>query len=176
MNRTIIAAILLLGPRFAFARYFDTLLSDPLHPAVSATVLYTSQARPDGGSLDVATIYHVGNPDDTFLPKFILDLGIKPISWTLLEIGGGGNIQTGFVKFGTSINVAPALLGPIATGLRKKGGNYATAANLLVSPDGAGVKLGLGWKTTVIDNGGFLPVNKLRYPPRYGVGYCYKFK
>lgn len=176
MKRTTIAALLLLGPRFAFARYFDTILSDPMHPAISATALFTSRLKADGGEAAVATVYHKGDPNDTFLPKAVLDLGVDPISWTLLELGGGANTQTAFGTVGTSVNVSPAVLGPLASYLRSKGGNYATAGDLIVAKDGSGVKLGAGWKATVIDNGAFLRFNQLRFPPRYGVGYCYKFK
>lgn len=176
--RKLIAAFLLIAAiaQPAPARYFDTILSDPLHPALSATVLYTSRAKIDGGEMTAAAVYHKGDPNETWLPKFALDLGVQPISWTLAEFGAGGNTKSGFVTGGSSVNVAPAVLGPAATALRNRGGNYAVAADLLVAKDGSGVKLGFGWKATVIDNGGFLRFNQIRFPPRYSVGYCYKFK
>ncbi len=176
MKSLIAAVALLLAAAPAKASpYFDTVFRDPAHPKISAALLYTPRFDFDGGVSDVAVIYHKGDPANTVWPKALLDMGIPPVSWSLLELGAGGNRQTGFVHFGTSVNVAPTLLGPLASGLKGLGGKAAVAGNLLVAPNGGGVKLSLGWKANAVEDGAIVRFNRLRFPPRYGVGYTYQF-
>lgn len=168
-------ALICFGSNAYAGPYFDTFFRDPSHPKISAQILYTSRFDFDGGVSDVALVYHKADPGDSLWPKTFLAAGIPPLSWTLLEVGGGGNTQTGFVHFGTSINVAPTVLGPAIAALHNAGGKAAAFGNLLVSPDGSGLKLSLGWKADVVENGGFRRFNELRFPPRYGIGYVYQF-
>jgi hypothetical protein len=173
-----IAAICLFALGIALpagAAYFDTLFADPAHPRVSARMLYTSRFAPDGGIGDVALIYHRADPADSLWPKAFLDAGAPPISWTLLEIGAGGNLQTAFASAGVSVNVAPSVLGPLAAALKRAGGAAANFGALLVAPNGSGVNASLGWKTNVLQDGGFARFDRMRFPPRYGFGYCYQF-
>ncbi len=73
------------------------------------------------------------------------------------------------------MDVAPTMLGPLVKQLEKIGDKAAAFGKLLVSPDGSGVNIGIGWKANLIRNGGFIPINEIRFPPRYGVGYTYQF-
>jgi len=155
--------------------YFDTVFKDPKHPKISASVLYTADGKFDGGMTNVAVVYHKADPDNSLLPRKIRDLGVEPISWTLLELGGGGNQENAFGAGGTSIDVAPALLGPIKKVLERAGGRAAKFAPLLVSSNGSGVKLGISWKADIIKHGRFQRFNDLSFPPRYTVGYTYQF-
>lgn len=155
--------------------YFNTIVKDPTHPKMSAELLYTPKIEFDGGVTDVALVYHKGDPTDTLWPQPLLDIGAPPFSWTLFEMGAGGNRDTGFIHTGASINVAPTLLGPLTEGLKSAGGTYAKIGTLLVAPDGGGVKLGIGWKTNIVRNGGFERFDHLSMPPRYGIGYTYQF-
>lgn len=173
--RTIIAALIIAAAVPSHAAYFDTLISDPSHPKISLQALYTSKLDFDGGVSDVAAVYHKADPSDCLWPKALLNAGFPPISWTLLELGAGGNRQTGFAHAGASINAAPTLLGPLVSGLKSVGGKAAAFGDLLVNPSGGGLKLSVGWKSNVIQNGGVLRFNELRFPPRYGIGYTYQF-
>lgn len=155
--------------------YFHTLLREYKTPKMSASVLYTSKFVFDGGVTDVALIYHKADPTDTLWPDSLLKLGMPPLSWTLLEVGAGGNRETGFVHAGASINVAPTLLGPITGALKAAGGTAATIGTLLVAPNGSGLKISLGWKTDLIQDGQIVRLNALRFPPRFGLGYTYAF-
>lgn len=157
-------------------QYIQTIFRDPTHPKLSVSALWTMKLNPDGAVTDAAIVYHVGDKNDTLWPQTLIDHGVPPISYTLMEAGGGGNTHSGFVHFGPSINVAPTVLGPVVALLNKAGGNYATIGGLLVDPDGSGLKIGIGWKGTVIDNGAMVPLNQIRFPPRYTTGYTYKFK
>lgn len=157
--------------------YFETIFRDPSHPKIGAGVLYTPSFEFDGGVTDVALVYHKADPDDTLWPQKLLDLGMPPVSWTLLEVGGGGNRESAFIHGGTSINLAPTVLGPLTAALGRAGGTAAKIGAILIAPDGhAGVRFGVGWKANVIRNGGFERLNQLRFPPRYGVGYVYQFQ
>ena len=172
----IVGWLMLLLCRPAKAAYFETIFSDPLHPRISATLLYTPQFKPDGGVANVAIIHHRASSQDTIIPKMLLNLGMQPVSWTLLELGGGGNREKGFGTIGTSVDLAPTLLGPLASWLLKVGGKGAAVSQLLVSPDGTGgVKLSIAWKADALEHGTIMPLNHWRFPPRYGVGYCYQF-
>lgn len=156
--------------------YFETILKDPAHPKVGVGVLYTPSFEFDGGVTDVALIFHRADPTDTLWPQQLLDLGFPPISWTLLEVGGGGNRETAFIHAGASVNLAPTVLGPLVKGLERAGGVPAKIGQLLVLPDGSGgVRFGVGWKVNAVRNGGVAPLNEWRAPPRYGVGYVYQF-
>lgn len=156
--------------------YFETILKDPAHPKVGVGVLYTPAFIFDGGVTDVALIFHRANPDDTLWPQQLLDLGMVPVSWTLLEVGGGGNRETAFIHAGASVNLAPTVLTPLTKALARVGGVPAKIGAILVAPDGsAGVRFGVGWKANAVQNGGLAPLNAWRFPPRYGVGYVYQF-
>lgn len=155
--------------------YFQTILKDPAHPKVSASLLYTAQMDFDGGVTDVALVYHKADPTDTLWPQKLLDLGMPPLSWTLLELGFGGNRDTAFARGGLAVDVAPTLLSPLKDGLHRIGGLAGRFGSLLVAENGTGVKLSVGWKTTLLQNGNLQRFNDLRFPPRYGVGYTYQF-
>lgn len=175
MKKLLIA--LMLGPLTPAiaAPYFQTVVSNPFHPFTSLTAIFTSKAVFDGALAEVAAVYHKGDKNETLLPQFLLDAGIQPVSWALLELGAGGNKETGFVNAGLGVNLAPSLLGPVTQLLERAGGNYAAFGKYVVSPDGNGVKLSLSWKLNVISEGGFTPLTDYRAPPRYGVGYGWQF-
>lgn len=155
--------------------YFETIAKDPAHPKVSASLLYTSKLEFDGGVTDVALVFHRADATDTLWPQKLLDLGAPPLSWTLLELGVGGNRQSAFLRGGLALDVAPTLLGPLRKVLAGVGGTAAAVGKLLVDENGSGVKLSVGWKTDVLHNGAPVRLNDLRFPPRYGVGYTYQF-
>lgn len=155
--------------------YFETILKDPAHPRIGAGVLYTPAFEFDGAVTDVALVFHRANPDDTLWPKQLLDIGFPPISWTLLELGGGGNRESGFVHGGASVNLAPTVLGPLTKALEHAGGRYAAIGRLLEAPNGSGIRFGVGWKANVIRDGGIAPLNTMTLPPRYSVGYLFQF-
>lgn len=155
--------------------YFDTIVRDPKHPKVSASILYTSKADFDGGETSIALVYHKGDPTDTLWPQKLLDLGMPPLSWSLLELGFGGNRDSAFIRPGFAVDVAPTLLGPLKDALHAVGGVAGRFGSLLVAEDGTGVKLSVGWKTNLIQNGGIQRFDDLRLPPRYGIGYTKVF-
>lgn len=159
----------------AKAAYFDSILSDPAHPKISASMLYKSKLSFDGAESDVAVVFHKADVHETIIPQRLLDAGVKPVSWTLLEIGGGGDRVQAFASIGPGVYVAQTLLGPLTEVLRDAGGNYAKAADLIVSPNGSGVRLGIHWKSNVLENGGLVQFNRMRFAPRYVVGYSYQF-
>lgn len=175
LKRLIAGLLLAVAAIPARAAYLDTIVQDPTHPKMSASLLYTSKLDFDGGVTDVALVYHKADPKDSLWPQKLIDAGVPALSWTLLESGVGGNRQTAFLDFGPSVDVAPTLLSPLTNALSKAGGTYAKAALLIVSPDGNGVKLGFGWKGNVIQNGGLTRFDDLRFAPRFKVGYNYQF-
>ena len=175
LGSTLVLAILLVtAPAFA-APYFQTLLQDPANPKMSVSVIYTSKLVFDGAMTDVALVYHKADKANTLWPQKALDLGLEPLSWTLLELGFGGNRETAFFSAGVSVNVAPTLLGPIVKGLEAIGGKAATFGSLILDKDGNGIKLSLRWKADILKRGGLTNINDLSFPPRYGIGYTYQF-
>lgn len=171
-----VVALICFGSSAAQAKpYFDTILKDPAHPKLTLSTLFTSRAAFDGAETKAAIVYHKGDATDTLWPQKLLDLGAPPLSWALFELGVGGNSQSAFVRGGASVDVAQTILGPAAQLLRGAGGTAAVIGNLLISPDGNGVNLSIGWKARLIENGMPLRINDIRLPPRYGVGYTYQF-
>lgn len=171
-----LAALLIFVPTLSFAQpYFNTLYSDPLHPKISATALFTSKADFDGTVGDVALVYHKANPEDSLWPRALLNAGFPPISWTLWEIGAGGDGHSSFVHTGASLDIAPTLLGPLVGLLHRAGDTASRFGDILANEDGSGLRIGLGWKGNVIENGDVLRFNRWRFAPRYGVGYSYVF-
>ena len=155
--------------------YFQTLLKDPTHPKISVSAIYTPALVFDGMITDVAVVYHKADRNNTLWPQKALDMGLEPLSWTLLEIGFGGNSDSGFVSAGISVNAAPTLLGPLVKALSSIGGKAAAFGALIIDKDGNGVKLSLRWKADLIKTGGLTNLNDLSFPPRYGFGYTFAF-
>lgn len=170
---TIVLAIL--AVRVNAGGYLEAIVSDPSHPKMSASLQYTSKLDFDGGVTDVALVYHRADPHDSLWPQKWIDAGVPAISWTLLECGAGGNTKTAFGECGASVDLAQTLLSPLSSALKTAGGKYAAFGSLLVSPNGGGVKLGVGWKSNLIENGGFARFDDMRFPPRYKFGYTYLF-
>ena len=168
--------VALILPSLALARpYFDTIFKDPKHPKISVAALFTSRAKFDGAVTNVALVYHKASESNTIIPKKLRDLGVQPISWTLIEAGAGGNSENAFVSGGLSLDLAPALIGPLAKLLARAGGRAEKFSKLIVSPNGTGVKLGMAWKTDFLKDGTFQRLNDLRFPPRYSLGYTFQF-
>lgn len=162
------------GPRPS-KPYFETIVRDIAHPKVTASTLYTSRFDFDGGETKAALVWHKGDPNDTLWPQQLLDLGMPPLSWALLELGVGGNRESAFGRIGSSVDIAPTILSPLSSALKGAGGTAAVVGNLLVSPNGSGVNISFGWKANVIQNGGVARFNEWRFPPRFGFGYTYQF-
>lgn len=150
---------------------------DWAHAQVSAQLLY-APARGmafDGGSVDAAVAYNPG----VFASKW-------PTSWTakgvpapacaFLELGGGGDKHSGFVHAGASCNAAPLVVGWAAKGLTAAGGGYATFGTLLLAPDGSGLKISVGVKANVVQDGGVESAKNVKGEAVVGFGYIYKFK
>lgn len=175
MKHWLIAVSLICFGSQAHAAYFDTLFRDPTHPKIAVSSLFTPKFVFDGAESDVALVFHKADPNETIIPQRLLDAGVKPVSWTLLEAGAGGDRHTGFASVGPGIYVAGTLLGPLTALLEYAGGTYATVGKLLVSPDGGGLRLGIHWKANAVENGALVPFNHLRFAPRYVLGYSYQF-
>ena len=171
--KRLVAGLLILTPMPCFAAYLDTIVANPAHPYLSASMLYTSKLVLDGGVTDVALVWHVADPKDSLWPQKWIDAGVPALSWTLLECGAGGNTSSGFAECGASLDAAPTILGPLVSALNKAGGKYATVASLIANPNGNGVKLGVSWKANLLENGGVPQFDKIRAPVRYKVGYNY---
>jgi hypothetical protein len=154
--------------------FLRTIVSDPTHPKLSARLLFTSKFVADGGVTDVALVYHKHDGLEPW-PAVLENAGIVCPSFTLLEVGAGGNAASAFVDAGLSVNIAPTLLTPLTSALKTAGGTAAVVGNLLVAPDGSGLSLGFGWKSNVIDNRALVRFDDLRFPPRYSVGYTWQF-
>lgn len=175
MKSIVIVALLFAAKSAKAAPYFDNLARDPQHPKVSASALYTPRMQPDGAVSNVALVWHKADPADCLWPAALLNAGFPPISWTLLEVGGGGNTRSGFADFGAGVNVAPTLLGPLTAAMNRAGGNWKAAGSLISNPNGSGLKVGVDWKSSVVSNGGLLRFNQMRLNDRLSFGYAYQF-
>lgn len=174
--KKLLAGLLIFVPHLAMAEsYFKTIYSDPLHPKISATALFTSKADYDGTVGDVALIWHKADINDSLWPHALLDAGFPPLTWTLLELGAGGDGHKGFVHTGASVDIAPTLLGPFVAVLHRAGDTASTFGDILANRDGSGVRVSLGWKGDIVENGALKRFNEIKFAPRYGVGYSYVF-
>ncbi len=151
--------------------------NDWAHAQVSAQLLYAPARKMvfDGGSADLAVIYNPAILSSKW-PKAFTSAGVPPPACAFLELGGGGDKQSGFVHVGASCNVAPVLVGYAVKGLTAAGGTYAGIGALILSPDGSGVKLSVGDKADVVANGGVEKLASIKGEVVVGVGYTYKFK
>ena len=182
MKKLIVAVLLsaVLAPAalagtFEDGPYITGIWHNPAHPLQSVSFMYTSQMAFDGMKTDVMIAGHKADPKDTLWPQKALDLGLPPLSYSLLDLGFGGNSHTAFVTLGPSVEVAHTLLGPLTIAMNKAGGNWATASKIISAPDGSGVRIGLAWKATVLDNSGVPRLDQIRFPPRYTFGYAYQW-
>lgn len=173
MKRALAVICLMTLAASSRAAYLQTIVQDPKHPQVGVDALYTLKGASDGGTVSVAVVYHKGDPSDTLIPKPLLDLGVKPVSWSPLELGGGGNRDHAFGTIGVSANFAPTLLGPLAQALDASG--KSAISRLITSPDGSGLKLGFCWKASAIQDGTLMPLNRWAFAPRLTVGGVWKF-
>jgi hypothetical protein len=172
-----ILALVVVSAVPSHAAYFEFIWQDPAHPQISGGSLFTPKMEYDGIGTDVAMMFHAADPNDTIIPQKLQDLGIKPISWCALCVGGGGNSKTGFATISASINVAPTLLGPVAKAVRQSKSPAAQiAADLIASGDGqSGLKIGVAWKSDVIVNGTVQPFDKWHFSPRFVFGETWRF-
>ena len=168
-------SLMLMFPAVSRAAYFQPIWTTPSHPLTAVTFMYTSKGMFDGAVADFAVAPHKGDVNDSILPRRWLDAGLQPISWSLLDLGVGGNTQSAFLKVGPSIDLTQNLLGPISALLIKAGGNYATFGKLMTSPTGNGLKLGVAWKVNVWNNGGVPKFDQLSAPIRYCFGANYQW-
>lgn len=158
------------------AAYFQWIGGDPSHPKTAVDTLFTPRTfQFDGAETNVAVVFHAPDPNESIIPTRLLLAGVKPVGWTLLELGAGGNSSQGFGTVGTSVELGQTALGPLTTALEDLGGGYKSFAQLLIAPNGDGLKLGIKWKANVLANGGVQPFDKWRFPPRYTIGYQYSW-
>jgi hypothetical protein len=170
-----IAAVIVFLSFSAKAAYFDGIWDNPTHPITSLTAFYSPSLSFDGMATSAAIIYHRADIADSILPKSWLAAGVQPVAWSLLDFTAGGDSHSAFISIGPSVNLAQSLLGPVSASMQRAGGNCAMIGKLLVSPDGAGLRLAIDWKGYVLQNGEITRLNQMRFPPRYGIGYTYPF-
>lgn len=174
MKSLIFVLLVLAAP--ARAAYFETFFQDPKHPVTSASAIWTAEFKSDGAVADLAVLFHRPDANDSLLFRACpacKDAGLRPIGWSLVEIGAGGNAENGFFTFGSSVDASPTVLGPLSDLLKRQGGKCALAGSLLYDDKGNGLKLSIRWKAEVISGGIVQPFDRWRFPPRYGIGYRY---
>jgi hypothetical protein len=177
--KPLILLALLLAAAPARAAYFDNAFKNPGQAPAGALLLFTSKGATDGGVGTFSPIYHRANPDESLLPKS-WQAYIPPETWGL-DLGFGGNGQTGFLYAAIDWNVAPQLLFPLTKALAHQGGNYAAFGQIVTqtgangASTGQGVRLDVGWKLSLVSDGAVPKFDQLRAPPRYGAGYSWIF-
>ena len=147
-----------------------------LHPITSTLALETFKGASDGACADVSLIWHHGDPKNTLLPQWLLNAGVQPISWGW--VGGGGYSTTNHsatVNSGIMVNLAPSVLGPIATPLSTSSNAVLSAIGnaILGVPKGMSVALGPVWYAEPVSNGTLLPVNHWGSHADWGLGLSY---
>lgn len=159
--KSLIAAVLLLASP-ASAQYFNTIAQNPAHPYMSAGTNLTMKGAFDGVTTQVALIWHKGDPKDSMLPQALLDAGVQPISWSLLDCGAGYGNGAGVLTCGSAVNLAPTLLGPLAKALGHSSSAMAQGLATMIngSPAGTGLALGYTWHAEPIQSGTLLPFDR----------------
>ena len=132
------------------------------HPVVSEGTLLTMKGAYDGETTQVAIAWHAASASDTLIPQALQNVGFKPFSWTLLNCGGGYGNGNGLITCGSSINVAPTLLGPIAQPLKMSSNPIAQAVGIFIAntPSGSGLALGYVWNMTPVQNATIMPFDR----------------
>jgi len=154
-----------LPPQMAFnGPYFDAIWrgDNIKHPVVSAGANITMKGAYDGVTTQTAIIWHRGDVNNTLLPDALLNVGVKPVSWTLLSCGAGYGKGTGMLTCGSSVNVAPTLLGPLAQILKATSNPAAIAAGTFIAgtPSGTGLALGYTWHMEPVQGGTVMPFDR----------------
>lgn len=169
----IVSFVMFLAP-LTHAKYFQNIIQDPTHPQLSLGETFTPRFKPNGLCTEAAVVYHVADPNETLIPKALLDLGVKPESWAF-NIGVGGDHGTFFVPMGLSINLTPSVLGPVLSPMKASSNSTLNfIANVVDSPSG-GVAFGPAWTAYPIVDGTVLPLNRWRFPPGWFVGGLWRF-
>jgi hypothetical protein len=167
MKKLIIAVGILLGlsaQSFAFdGPYFRGIWESTYtsHPIVTMGTLMTTKGAYDGVTTQVALVWHKGDKYNTIIPQALQDMGVQPMSWTLLNAGAGYGNGTGNMLCGSSVNVGPSLLGPVGQLLKQSNNIVAqTAGNFLQGTSAGGVALGYVWNANPIKDGALMPFNQ----------------
>lgn len=140
--------------------YFTTIASNYKHPVTSAGMLLRMDGSTDGGAAPISLVWHKGDIQNTLLPEWALNAGIKPISWDLLACGGGYASGEGTVVCGSGVNAAPTVLGPLASPLEASNKPILRAIGSFIANDkSGGLNLGYLWNMRPIQHGTIMPVN-----------------
>lgn len=174
MKRSMVFIVAMFMSHRVHAKYLQNIFQDPTHPQVSVGETFTPKFKPSGLCTEAAVVYHQADPNETIIPKVLLDIGVKPESWAL-NIGVGGDRGNYFVPFGASMNLTPSVLGPLLLPMKASSNKSLNlVANLIDSPNG-GVAFGPSWTAYPLVNGTVLPLNRWRFPPGWFVGGLWRF-
>ncbi len=165
----------LLLPVSLDAAYFKTIVSDINHPQMSAGATFNSRFSPIGGIINYSIIYHPADADDSLIPGFLLRSGVRPISWSLLDVGVGGASGNFIAPVGASINLTPTVLGPLVDYLGKSESSIARGIGNIISGPNGGVAFGPKWVAYPVVDSVVVPVTQWRFPPGWFVGGMWTF-
>jgi hypothetical protein len=171
-----ILALLALLASQSQAAYFDSFFAHPSHPQVGARVLFDTKVVARGAMTDLALFYHRANDQDSIIPQSWRDAGIKPISWSLLDLGIGKQSGEFILAAGPSMNLSPAILGPICSRLKaSENATLRALGNVLDSSNGKGIAFGPKWYATPIRDTTVLPLNQWDFRPGFTLGATWAF-
>lgn len=123
----------------------------------------------------LSLVYHKADVEYTLIPQSLLDLGIKPISWSALNLGVGGANGSFVVPLGPSINLTPSVLGPLTQALEHSGNPYLNGLGNFIDGPRGGISFGPIWAAHPMIEGTIQPFNKWRFVPGWFAGGMWKF-
>ncbi len=178
MKKLLMLAALMAVANFAGAAYFTTIFQDQNYknPQISAGATFNSRFQLNGGNSQVALVYHGADIHDTLLPQFLLDAGVQPISWSLLNAGAGVSNGSLSLPFGPSVNLVGTVLGPLLQFAKSSSSKVAQGAASMVQSPSGGITAGPVWTLShLYANGTVFPVDSWTAPPGWFIGGLWKF-
>ena len=148
-------------------------------PYVSAGTNLTMKGNTDGQTVQTTLIWHPADPKNSLIPQSLQNVGVKSFSWSLLNCGGNFNFSSGSGSLvcGSSVNVAPTLLGPAAQLLEASSNAAASAVGTFIADDtnGNGLAIGYTWNMHPVNGGTIEPFDRwgTHLDAFIGVGYTF---
>jgi hypothetical protein len=175
MKILIAAAVLALAAPVQ-AAYFSTFFQEPTKPHISAGALFDSRLIARGAASNLSLIFHRANTDDSLIPKSWQEAGIKPIAWSLLDVGIGKQSGDFIIAVGASVNLSPTILGPVADKMKASGSLFLRGFGyLLDSSGGSGIAFGPKWMACPLHGDTFKPFNQWNFTPGWFLGASWQF-
>lgn len=181
----VMLVMVLVSPELAKAASFDgkyftgVWQLDSLSQMPSSTLELTNlkTGALDGAVANISPMWHHGDPKNTLLPQWALNAGIQPISWGFVMGGGYSTVShSGIMDGGLAFNLAPSVLGVIATPMSKATNPaVSTIGKIILGESAVSLAVGPVYYAVPVTNGTVQPFNRWGSRVDGAVGLAYNW-